>query len=57
VILSPGAVLMPWRDDVAAILAPFLPGESHGDAIADVLFGRGWIDYFSRYFAVKTRFS
>ena len=39
VMLTPGAILTPWRDDVAAILAPFLPGESHGDAIADVLFG------------------
>jgi beta-glucosidase len=35
----PGAVLMPWSGDVAAILTNFLPGQQAGNAIADVLFG------------------
>ena len=39
VVMTPGAVLMPWRDDVPAILVPFLPGEAGGYAVADVLFG------------------
>jgi len=39
VIHSPGAVLMPWGVNAAAILCAFLPGEVDGNAIADVLFG------------------
>jgi len=35
----PGAVLMPWSGDVAAILTNFMPGQAAGAAIADVLFG------------------
>lgn len=35
----PGAVLMPWSGDVAAILTNFMPGQQAGFAIADVLFG------------------
>jgi len=41
VVMSvPGAVLTPWRDQVAALLTNFMPGQQAGHAIADVLFGR-----------------
>jgi beta-glucosidase len=33
-------VLMPWVNDVAAVLLSWLPGQAMGDALADVLFGR-----------------
>lgn len=39
VVSAPGAVLMPWRDRVPALLLNFLPGQEVGSAIADVLFG------------------
>ncbi|CAE8685001.1 unnamed protein product, partial [Polarella glacialis] len=35
----PGAVLMPWREDVSAIALMFLGGEHTGSAWASVLFG------------------
>jgi beta-glucosidase len=35
----PGQILTDWREDVAAILIPFMPGEQYGNAIADILFG------------------
>ncbi|HSK32171.1 MAG TPA: glycoside hydrolase family 3 C-terminal domain-containing protein [Propionicimonas sp.] len=39
VLNTPGAVLMPWLDDVAAVLQVWFPGERFGDALAAVLFG------------------
>jgi len=39
VMVSPGPVLTPWRDEVAAIVAAFLPGQEYGTAMADVLWG------------------
>jgi len=35
----PGAILMPWSQQVAAVLTNFMPGQQAGNAIADVLFG------------------
>jgi beta-glucosidase len=40
VAVTPGAILTPWRDSVAAIIAAFMPGQEYGHAIADVLLGR-----------------
>ena len=39
VLETGGPVLTPWRDQVAAILEAWDPGEDGGDAIAHVLFG------------------
>ena len=40
VIVNAGApVILPWRDDVAAILAVWFPGQEFGDALADILSG------------------
>eukprot|EP00750_Incisomonas_marina_P012704 INCI17143.13.p1 GENE.INCI17143.13~~INCI17143.13.p1 ORF type:complete len:517 (+),score=92.56 INCI17143.13:524-2074(+) len=39
VAVTPGALLTPWADTVAAVLVPFMPGQEYGNAIADVLFG------------------
>jgi len=36
---APGAIVMPWRNSVAAILTLFLGGQETGSAWADVLFG------------------
>ena len=35
----PGQILTDWRDDAAAILVAFLPGEQFGNAIADLIYG------------------
>eukprot|EP00730_Choanoeca_flexa_P009428 TRINITY_DN12646_c4_g1_i1.p1 TRINITY_DN12646_c4_g1~~TRINITY_DN12646_c4_g1_i1.p1 ORF type:complete len:687 (+),score=167.95 TRINITY_DN12646_c4_g1_i1:2334-4394(+) len=40
VISTPGAILMPWSEDVDAILINFMPGLQAGNAVADVLFGK-----------------
>jgi len=39
VVHSPGAVLMPWLDSVAAVVCGFMPGQEDGDAMAAILFG------------------
>ncbi len=40
VVLNVGApILMPWLDDVAAVLVMWYPGQELGNAAADVLFG------------------
>jgi beta-glucosidase len=40
VLNIPGAVLMPWIDQVHAVVIPFLPGQEAGNALADILFGK-----------------
>eukprot|EP00756_Hemistasia_phaeocysticola_P003291 Hpha_TRINITY_DN12167_c0_g2::TRINITY_DN12167_c0_g2_i1::g.82093::m.82093/K05349/bglX; beta-glucosidase len=39
VAVTPAAALTPWRDQVAAVVTPLMPGQEYGNAIADVLFG------------------
>jgi beta-glucosidase len=40
VIVNAGSpVLLPWRDDVAAVLLTYFGGQEYGHALADVLFG------------------
>ena len=39
VLQTAGPVLTPWRDQVAALLEAWYPGQEAGDAIARVLFG------------------
>ncbi|QIS10121.1 beta-glucosidase family protein [Nocardia arthritidis] len=40
VVNSGGPVLMPWRDEVAAVLLTWFGGQQLGNALADVLLGR-----------------
>jgi beta-glucosidase len=39
VVVSGGPVLMPWLNDVSAVLEAWYPGQRGGPAIADLLFG------------------
>ncbi len=39
VVNSGMPVLMPWADQVAAVIQAWLPGQAMGEAVADVLFG------------------
>ncbi|WP_394619603.1 glycoside hydrolase family 3 C-terminal domain-containing protein [Lentzea sp. JNUCC 0626] len=39
VVNSGGPVLLPWRDDTAAVLLTWFPGQEGGHGLADVLFG------------------
>ncbi|MEP7765487.1 glycoside hydrolase family 3 C-terminal domain-containing protein [Sanguibacter sp. 25GB23B1] len=40
VVVNAGSpVLLPWRDDVAAVVLPYFGGQEMGDALADVLLG------------------
>jgi beta-glucosidase len=39
VVNSGGPVLLPWRDDVGALLLTWFSGQEYGDALADVLLG------------------
>ena len=39
VVTTPGAVLLPWSREVAAVVTNFMPGQQAGNAIADILFG------------------
>ncbi|MFD9126692.1 glycoside hydrolase family 3 C-terminal domain-containing protein [Kitasatospora sp. NPDC059571] len=40
VVNSGGPVLLPWREEAAAVLLGWFPGQEGGHALADVLFGR-----------------
>ncbi len=40
VVINAGSpVSMPWRDDVAAVMQVWFPGEAFGEALSDMLFG------------------
>ena len=39
VLKTSGMMLMPWLNDVPALLQAWFPGQHDGDAVADVLFG------------------
>ncbi len=39
IVNAGGPVELPWRDEVAAVLLTWFPGEEFGNALADVLFG------------------
>jgi len=39
ILKTGGAVLMPWLDQVAAVLEVWYPGEEDGDVVADLVFG------------------
>eukprot|EP01060_Flectonema_neradi_P035382 TRINITY_DN649_c1_g1_i2.p1 TRINITY_DN649_c1_g1~~TRINITY_DN649_c1_g1_i2.p1 ORF type:complete len:667 (+),score=163.82 TRINITY_DN649_c1_g1_i2:65-2065(+) len=37
--VTPGALLTPWREQIAAYLVPFMPGQEYGNALTEILFG------------------
>lgn len=39
VLHTAGPVLMPWLDEVAAVVEAWYPGQESGDGLADILFG------------------
>ncbi|AGB37354.1 beta-glucosidase [Natronococcus occultus] len=39
VVNSSGPIECPWREDVAAVLENWYPGQAHGEAVAAVLYG------------------
>merc|ERR1739845_150506 len=39
VLVSSGAVLTSWTKGAGAVLAPLLPGQEYGKALAELLFG------------------
>lgn len=39
VLKTSGMVLMPWLDNVRALLEAWFPGQADGDVVADILFG------------------
>lgn len=41
IVVTPGAVLTDWRDQVGAVLTTFMPGEEYGHAIASILWNDG----------------
>ncbi|MEU0479710.1 glycoside hydrolase family 3 C-terminal domain-containing protein [Streptosporangium sp. NPDC006013] len=40
VVNSGGPMVLPWREEVAALLLSWFPGQEYGHGLADVLFGR-----------------
>eukprot|EP00040_Diaphanoeca_grandis_P032533 m.197263 g.197263 ORF g.197263 m.197263 type:complete len:787 (-) comp32656_c2_seq1:40-2400(-) len=39
IVVTPGAILTPWRNNVSAVVTNMMPGQQYGAAIVDVLFG------------------
>ena len=39
IVVTPGAILTDWREQVGAVVAAFLPGQEYGHAIASILWG------------------
>ncbi len=39
IVNAGGPVLLPWREDVGAVLLSWFPGQEAGDGLADMLFG------------------
>jgi len=39
VVITPGAVITDWADNVAAVLVGFMPGQEEGNSLADIIFG------------------
>jgi len=39
VVVTPGAILTPWRNNVSTVITNMMPGQQYGAAIIDVIFG------------------